>query len=51
LGTSFTLFRGSMSGDLTMTARLVPDSATTVTTAKDFGSGVRAVKMQIRGSL
>jgi hypothetical protein len=50
-GTSFTLFRGSVSGDFSVTARLVPDSSTTVTTAKDFGSGARALKMQIRGSL
>jgi len=51
LGSSFKLFRGSISGDLSMTAKLVPDSTTTVTTTKDFGSGARALKVQIRGSL
>ena len=51
LGSSFTLFRGSLSGDFGITAKLVPDSTTTVTSTKDFGSGARALKMQIRGSL
>lgn len=51
LGSSFTLFRGSVSGDFAITAKLVPDSTTTVTSTKDFGSGARALKMQIRGSL
>lgn len=51
LGSSFTLFRGSVSGDLAITAKLVPDSTTTVTSTKDFGSGTRALKVQIRGSL
>jgi len=36
---------------LTITAKLVPDSTTTVTSALDFGSGARAVKVQIRGTL
>lgn len=48
---SFILFRGTVSGNFAITAKTVPDSATTVTAAKDFGSGARALKIQIRGAL
>jgi hypothetical protein len=48
---SFTLFRGMMNGNIAITAKSVPDSATSVTAMKDFGSGARALKIQIRGSL
>jgi hypothetical protein len=51
VGTTFTIFRGSVSGNFTINAKLVPDSSATVTGAKDFGSGARALKVQIRGSL
>lgn len=51
LGTTFTIFRGSVSGDFTINAKLVPDSSTAVVSAKDFGSGARALKVQIRGDL
>jgi hypothetical protein len=51
IGTSFTIFRGSVSGNFAINAKLVPDASTTVTGAKDFGSGARALKVQIRGSL
>jgi len=51
-GTStFNVARGTLNGDLTITAKLVPDSTTTVTSALDFGSGARAIKVQIRGTL
>ena len=51
-GTStFNVARGMLNGNLTITAKSVPDSATTVTSALDFGSGARAVKVQIRGTL
>jgi hypothetical protein len=51
-GTStFNVARGSLNGDFTITAKLVPDPTTTVTSALDFGSGARAVKVQIRGTL
>jgi hypothetical protein len=51
-GTStFNVARGTVNGDFTITAKLVPDSTTTVTSALDFGSGARAVKVQIRGTL
>ena len=51
VGTSFTIFRGSLDGSFTITAKSVPDSTTTVSAMKDFGSGTRALKMQIRGDL
>src|SRR5882762_6344320 len=51
-GTStFNVARGTLNGDFTITAESVPDSTTTVTSALDFGSGARAVKVQIRGTL
>jgi len=45
-----TLFRGMVSGDFAITAKLVPDSTTTVTALKDFGGGARALKVRIRDS-
>lgn len=48
---TFAVFRGSVSGEFTISAKSVPDSATTVTSALDFGSGARAVKVRIRGDL
>ena len=51
-GTStFNVARGTLNGNLTIAAKSVPDSTTTVTSALDFGSGARAVKVQIRGTL
>jgi hypothetical protein len=51
-GTStFSVSRGSLSGEFTINAKLVPDSTTTVTSALDFGSGARAIKVRIRGDL
>ena len=49
-GLSWTTFRGSVNGNFAITAKLVPDSTTTVTSAKDFGSGARALKVRIRGT-
>ncbi|HEY7192567.1 MAG TPA: hypothetical protein VH439_02420 [Gemmatimonadales bacterium] len=46
---SFSVAHGMLSGEYTMTAKLVPDSTTTVTTALDFGSGAQAIKEKIRG--
>jgi hypothetical protein len=48
---TFAVFRGTVSGEFTISAKSVPDSATTVTSALDFGSGARAVKVRIRGNL
>ena len=51
-GTStFNVARGTLDGEFTITAKLVPDSSSTVTSALDFGSGARAVKVKIRGTL
>lgn len=41
--------RGTAAGDFHTTAKLVPDSATTVTTARDYAGGVQALKLQITG--
>jgi hypothetical protein len=49
-GLSWTTFRGTVNGEFAITAKLVPDSTTTVTSTKSFGSGVRALKVRIRGS-
>ena len=48
---TFNVARGMLNGALTITAKSVPDSTTTVTSALDFGSGARAVKVKIRGTL
>jgi len=49
-GLSWTTYRGMVNGNFAITAKLVPDSATTVTSLKDFGSGARALKVRIRGT-
>jgi len=50
-GSTFNVARGMLNGEFTISAKLVPDSSTTVTSALDFGSGARAVKVKIRGTL
>jgi hypothetical protein len=50
-GLSVTKYRGSMSGDYHLTAKLVPDSTTTVASSQDFAAGVAAVKVQVSGQL
>ena len=45
------VFRGTLSGEYSITAKLVPDSSTTVSSALDFGSGTHGIKVQIHGSL
>ncbi len=49
-GLSWTTFRGSVNGNFAITAKLVPDSTTAVSSTKDFGSGARALKVRIRGT-
>jgi len=49
-GLSWTTYRGTVNGNFAITAKLVPDSTTTATSLKDFGSGARALKVRIRGS-
>ncbi len=52
LGTAtFSVYRGMLNGEFAITAKSVPDSTTTVSSALDFGSGGRAVKVKIRGTL
>ena len=48
---TFSVSRGTLSGAFTITAKSVPDSTTAVTSALDFGSGARAIKVKIRGNL
>lgn len=48
---TFKVFRGTLSGEYAITAKLVPDSSTTVTSLLDFGSGTHGIKVQIHGSL
>jgi hypothetical protein len=48
---TFRVFKGTLSGEYTITAKSVPDSATTVTSLLDFGNGSHAIKVQIHGSL
>lgn len=48
-GLSMTLYRGTMAGDYSVTAKLVPDSATTVSTGQLYPDGVQALKMRISG--
>ena len=50
-GATLTVYRGSLNGEFTINAKLVPDSTTAVSSTKDFGSGSRALKVKIRGSL
>ncbi len=50
-GSTFNVSRGTVSGEFTINGKSVPDSSTTVTSALDFGSGARAVKVKIRGTL
>ena len=45
------VFKGTLSGEYTITAKSVPDSSTTVTSLLDFGSGAHGIKVQIHGSL
>jgi hypothetical protein len=49
-GLSWTTYRGTVNGNFAVTAKLVPDSTTTATSLKDFGSGARALKVRIRGN-
>jgi hypothetical protein len=49
-GLSWTTYRGSVNGNIAITAKLVSDTTNAVTSAKDFGSGARALKVRIRGT-
>jgi hypothetical protein len=47
---TLTVFRGSVSGQYHLTAKLVPDSSTTATSAETYSSGIHAVKLKINGT-
>lgn len=49
-GLTWTTYRGTVNGDFGITAKHVPDTLSTVTSLKDFGSGARALKVRIRGT-
>lgn len=48
-GLSLTMYRGTASGDYSVTAKLVPDSATTISTAQTYPDGVQALKLRVSG--
>lgn len=48
-GLSLTLSRGTAAGDYTVTAKLVPDSATTISTGQQYPDGAQALKMRVEG--
>ncbi|HEY3280244.1 MAG TPA: hypothetical protein VGJ83_07005 [Gemmatimonadales bacterium] len=51
-GLTLTTYRGMLNGEFTITAKQIPDSlVSTVSSGKDFGSGARALKVKIRGTL
>ena len=50
-GIELTTFRGTLNGNFAISAKLIPDSSTTVTSARDFGGGTRALMVRIRGDL
>lgn len=47
---TLTVFRGTVGGQYHLTAKLVPDSSTTVSNAEIFSSGIHAVKLNIAGT-
>lgn len=49
-GLTWTTYRGTVNGEFAITAKLVPDSSTTVTSLKNFANGARALKVRIRGT-
>lgn len=52
LGGGFTISRsrGTVNGDFHTTAKLVPDSSTTVSAAMDFSTGVQGVFLRVEGT-
>ena len=47
---TLTVFRGTTGGQYHLTAKLVPDSSTTVSNAESYASGIHAVKLKINGT-
>jgi len=50
-GLSLTVYRGTLAGDYHIGALSIPDSTTSNSTAADFSTGVRAVKIRITGAI
>ena len=50
-GLTLAVSRGTMNGDFHLTAKLEPDSSTTVTGTRSFSGGIHALKIAITGSL
>ena len=48
-GLSLTLYRGDVTGDYAVTAKQVPDSATTISTGQIYGAGAQALRMRVEG--
>jgi len=47
---TLTVFRGTIGGQYALTAKLVPDSSSTVTSAQSYTAGIHAVKLKINGT-
>ena len=47
---TLTVYRGTVGGQYHLTAELVPDSSTTVSSAESYASGIHAVKLKINGT-
>ncbi len=47
---TLTVYRGTIGGQYALTAKVVPDSSTTVTSGETYTSGIHAVKLQINGT-
>lgn len=50
-GLKLAVSHGTMNGDFHLTAKLVPDSSTSVSGARDFSGGIQAIKIGITGAL
>ena len=48
-GLSLTMYRGTVTGDYAVTATLVPDAATTISTGQAYPDGVQALRMRVTG--
>ena len=49
-GLTLTTSHGTMNGDYHLTAKLVPDSSTTVTAARSFSDGIHSIKIRVTGT-
>lgn len=49
-GLTLATSHGTMNGDFHLTAKLEPDSVTTVTSARSFSAGIHAIKIRLTGT-